>query len=133
MENPGVNRGGCGKRISRAGGVFADSHRTLLTFEGLDDPAAQDAVALIEDQRLAGTQGLLRFCEFDGERVRCVLFNPAGDCRRGIPVLDVHLIQGLGHDAGPTNSHHQPYTFAADRSSARPRTTALVSGFTSLT
>ena len=33
---------------------------------GLD----QDAVALIEDQRLAGTQGLLRFCKFDGERVR---------------------------------------------------------------
>ena len=36
----------------------------MTTLELLDDPAAQDAVALIEDQRLAGTQGLLRFLEF---------------------------------------------------------------------
>ena len=67
----------------------------MTTLELLDDPAAQDTVALIQDQRLAGTQGLLRFLEFYGEGPRRVLLNPAGDCRRGVPVFDVHVIQGL--------------------------------------
>ena len=67
-----------------------------MTLEWLDDPAAQDAVALIEDQRLAGTQGLLRFLEFYGEGPRRVLLNLTGDCRRSIPIFDGHVSQGLG-------------------------------------